>query len=145
MAIEIIDKLPVNPRSTTTKDLIRADIEEALKLNKPVVFEFKGEYKYTYLAVYAREVARQIVRKKINRLKNELEPRKLRPEETRKNGFYVRYHTYEYEKKYITIISRKDKELNRYRVYASIDFSNFEKDIEQLIDSSIERARREIK
>jgi len=130
MSIREIKELPKEIKQKSARELIRADIQEAL--DKGInLFEFEGDYNYKYLTSYANEVAEDIRRKKVREIQREFKNENLTEEEKTIKGFYLFFKSgWEYKGYWIKAFSQKGEE--HRRIFCQIE------DIKLLEDKVIE-------
>lgn len=141
MAIKVIDEIPKTLKASSSKELIKADIQEAI--DKSIsLFEFEGDYNYKYLGSYARDCAEDIKRTKIKNIQREYRTANLTDDEKNKRGFYVHFKPYwDYKRDWITISTAKGDD--HRRVFCKIgDVKIFENKVLEDCKSELERARR---
>lgn len=137
--IKEVKEIPTNKKRDSKRDLIRADINEAIEkgINK---FEFIGDYNYKYLRNYAKEEADRIVAKMIWTKQRELLKELLKGNETNEKGFHVFLKgRWEYRGKFIKITTCKGEE--HRRVFGEINFNDFDSSIREDVVNEIEKAR----
>lgn len=130
MSIREVKELPKEIKQKSARELIRADIQEAL--DKGInLFEFEGDYNYKYLTGYANDVADDIRREKVREIQREFKRKNLTEEEKTIKGFHVFFNGgWKYKRYWIKAFSQKGEE--RRRVFCQIE------DIKLLEDKVIE-------
>lgn len=119
MSIKVIDEIPQTIHKRSARDMVRADIQEALD-NGIRLFEFEGDYNYKTLAQTAREIAERIKDKKIREIQRRFKDENLTEAEKNIKGFYIWFRPwYDYKRNWITISSCKGDE--HRRVFCKID------------------------
>lgn len=119
MAIKVVDEIPKTNQRRSNRDMIRADIQEALD-NGISQFEFVGDYNYKYLAQYAKKEVDRFEARKVREVQTKFKEENLTEEEKNIIGFYLWFKcSYEYKNEWIKVSSCKGED--RRRVFCKID------------------------
>lgn len=119
MAIKVVDEIPKTNQSRSNRDMIRADIQEALDKGI-ILFEFEGDYNYKYLAQYVKEEVDRFKARKVREVQTKFKEENLTEDEKTIRGFRFWFKSsYEYKHEWIKVSSCKEED--RRRVFCKID------------------------
>ncbi len=144
MSIKPIDAIPTGTHKQSARDMIRADICEAI--SKGIrLFEFDGDYNYKTLGGNVADIIKEIKRKEICRIQSKFREEFYSDDEKNIKGFHTFFKSaYEYKNYWITVKTTRGDE--HRRVFCELgDSKSFESQVIEDCKQALAEARAEHK